>query len=130
VSILSPFIRFEFLVFFFFFFSRALFYESELSGEKNIDLNVVLTIDSLYYVFSIFGNEMSSKRANFKILYKNYVMTNFFSAPMHHILKRRVAQIIGNWSSEINNSGFAVYSMGMRTLVFFCLSFFCFLFFP
>lgn len=83
----------------------------KLSQEQNINLDTMLTIDSLYYVFSIFGNEMNGKRANFRILYKNYVMTNFFAAPMHYILKRRVAQIIGAWSLEIHQAEYAVYSM-------------------
>lgn len=90
---------------------------SELSQEQNINLDTMLTIDSLYYVFSIFGNEMNGKRANFRILYKNYVMTNFFAAPMHYILKRRVAQIIGAWSLEIHQAEYAVYSMGTKTLM-------------
>jgi len=83
-------------------------FPSLLSAQ--MDDNNILMLDSAYNVFALFGQELKSKRANFRAIFKNYICPNF-RRDLPKILKRRVTQIIQNWSAEIYDSKFEIVAL-------------------
>jgi hypothetical protein len=59
-----------------------------------------LALESYYSIFSLFGDEIDATTANFQFVYTNLIYKNY-SSFLPKYIKRRVCQVIQNWSDPI-----------------------------
>jgi len=68
--------------------------------QQILEQPTALALESFYFIYSIFGDEIDATTANFKFLYTNLIYKNY-SSFLPKYIKRRICQIIKTWSDAI-----------------------------